>query len=200
MSSSAEDRRRSPPAQDERRPHRGDAPSAWIVRHAGLVAPGASVLDLASGSGRHARFFAGRGARVLAVDRDGAALAALSGVAGVATRCVDLESAVWPLAGEAFDAVIVSRYLHRPRLCDLFKLLGPSSVLLYETFAVGNERFGRPANPAYLLKAGELLELARDRLVVVAFEQGAEGNPPHAVVERLAAVGRGRAWPPPLHE
>jgi SAM-dependent methyltransferase len=173
-------------------------PSAWIRRHAGLVAPGARVLDLAAGSGRHARFFAGRSATVVAVDRDADALSALAGVDGVETRCADLEAAAWPLAGEVFDAVIVSRYLHRPRFDDVLALLGPSGTLLYETFAAGNERYGRPSNPAFLLEPGELLERVRGRLVVVAFEQGAEGDPPTAVLQRLAAVGRARAWPPPI--
>lgn len=173
-------------------------PSAWIRRHAGLVAPGARVLDLAAGSGRHARFFASRGASVVAVDRDAGALSALAGVDGVETRCTDLEAAAWPLAGELFDAVVVSRYLHRPHFDDILALLAPSGTLLYETFAAGNERYGRPSNPAFLLEPGELLDRVRGRLVVVAFEQGAEGDPPIAVLQRVAAVGRARAWPPPI--
>ncbi|HEX7328012.1 MAG TPA: class I SAM-dependent methyltransferase [Casimicrobiaceae bacterium] len=173
-------------------------PSAWVRRYAGLVAPGARVLDLAAGSGRHARFFAGRGARVVAVDRDADALSALAGIDGVEVRCADLEAAAWPLAGEMFDAVIVSRYLYRPRFDALLELLAPAGALLYETFAAGNERYGRPSNPAFLLEPGELLDRVRGRLVVVAFEQGAEGDPPAAVLQRLAAVGRARAWPPPI--
>lgn len=172
------------------------APSPWIARHAALVAPGARVLDLAAGSGRHARFFAARGAHVVAIDRDPEALSALDGVDGVDVRCADLEAAAWPLAGETFDAVVVTRYLHRPRFDDVVALLAPAGALLYETFAVGNERYGRPSNPSFLLAPGELLERVRGRLVVVAFEQGAEGNPPTAVVQRLAAVGRARSWPP----
>jgi len=172
--------------------------SAWILRHAGLVSPGARVLDLAAGSGRHARLFAARGATVVAIDRDAGALGALAAVAGVEVRCADLEGPVWPLAGESFDAVIVSRYLHRPRFDDVLALLAPAGTLLYETFAVGNERFGRPTNPAFLLEPGELLERVHERLVVVDFEQGAHGQPPTAVVQRLAAVGRARVWPPPI--
>ena len=172
--------------------------SAWILRHAGLVSPGARVLDLAAGSGRHARLFAARGATVVAIDCDAGALGALAAVAGVEVRCADLEGPVWPLAGETFDAVIVSRYLHRPRFDDVLALLAPAGTLLYETFAVGNERFGRPTNPAFLLEPGELLERVHERLVVVDFEQGAHGQPPAAVVQRLAAVGRARVWPPPI--
>ena len=173
-------------------------PSPWIRRHAGLVAPGARVLDLAAGTGRHARLFAARGASVVAIDRDAEALAALAGVDGVEVRCADLEGPAWPLTGETFDAVIVSRYLYRPRFDDVVGLVAPEGTLLYETFATGNDRFGRPSNPAFLLEPGELLERVRGRLVVVDFEQGVEGNPPTAVVQRLAAVGRARAWPPPI--
>lgn len=177
-----------------------DGPSPWFVRHAGLVAEGARLLDVAAGTGRHARFFAARGAEVVAVDRDATALASLAGVPRVSTRVLDLEDERWPLAGERFDAVIVSRYLHRPRFDDLLALLEPAGTLLYETFAAGNERYGRPSNPAFLLEPGELLARVSAKLVVVAFEQGSTGQPPAAVIERLAAVGNGRVWPPPLAE
>jgi SAM-dependent methyltransferase len=179
--------------------HASDAPSPWIVRFAPLIPPGARVLDLASGHGRHARFFAARDARVLAVDRDASALVALDGVANVTTRAIDLESDAWPLAGERFDAIVVTNYLHRPRLQALLDALADDGVLLYETFAAGNEAYGRPSNPAFLLRPDELAERVRGRLVVVAFEQGrvVDGTRT-AVVQRLAAVGRGSDWPPAL--
>jgi SAM-dependent methyltransferase len=167
-------------------------------RFASLVPPGARVLDVAAGRGRHARLFAAQGARVLAVDRDAGALAELDAVSGVTTRVADLEGAPWPFAGEGFDAIVVANYLHRPLLPHLLAALAADGALLYETFASGNERFGRPSNPAFLLAAGELADAVRDRLTLVAFEQGlVEGERP-AVVQRIAAIGRARPWPPPL--
>jgi SAM-dependent methyltransferase len=179
---------------------RGDnPPSPWIARFAHLVAPGARVLDLAAGEGRHARLFAARGCRVLAVDRDATALTALAGVPRIEMRSVDLETGSWPLAGERFDAIVVVNYLHRPLFPHLLGALAGDGVLLYETFARGNEAFGRPANPDFLLEPGELLRWGAGRLSVVAFEQGfVTGAERGAVVQRLAAVGPGRAWPQPL--
>jgi len=176
------------------------APSPWIVRFAALVAPGARVLDLAAGYGRHALLFAGRGASVVAVDRDAGALGSLAASPRVETRVADLEAGAWPFAGELFDAVVVVHYLHRALLPQILATLASDGVLLYETFARGNAAYGKPSNPAFLLDPGELLELARERLTVIAFEQGrVEGAPP-AVIQRLAAVGRARAWPTPLPE
>jgi SAM-dependent methyltransferase len=176
------------------------APSPWIDRFASLVPPGARVLDLAAGGGRHARLFASRGASVLAVDRDAAALQLLAGTAGIETRVVDLEGGPWPLAGEAFDAIVVANYLHRPLFPRLRAALAADGVLLYETFAMGNEAYGRPANPDFLLCRDELLSLASlpPAMTVVAFEQGFVGGTRPAVVQRLAAVGASRPWPPRL--
>jgi SAM-dependent methyltransferase len=178
--------------------HRDLAPSPWIVRFAPLVAAGARILDLACGHGRHARWFASRGASVLAVDRDTAALAALACVPGVETREVDLEAGDWPLQG-TFDAIVVTHYLHRPSFATMLGSIAADGVLLYETFAQGNERYGSPSNPAFLLAQDELLERVRGRLTVVAFEQGSvhQGGR-HAVVQRIAAVGTARGWPPLL--
>ena len=179
--------------------HRSDlAPSDWIERYAGLIAPGARVLDLAAGHGRHAVFLAGRGARVLAVDRDASALAASASTPGIETRVVDLEIGGWPFEGQRFDAIVAVNYLHRPLLPHMLLSLNDDGVVLYETFAAGNEAYGKPTNPDFLLAPGELLELARDALTVVAFEQGVVTRDRTAVVQRLAAVGRGRRWPPAL--
>jgi len=173
--------------------------SAWVERFAPLVAAGARVLDLACGHGRHARFFAARGANVLAVDRDAAALATLAGEERIATRALDLEAGGWPLPGERFDAIVVANYLHRPLFPFLLAALAEDGVLIYETFARGNDAYGRPANPDFLLERDELLQLAARGLTVVAFEQGVVCVPePGAVVQRLAAVGAGRPWPPAL--
>ena len=178
--------------------HAGLAPSAWVVRHAGLIAPGARVLDLAAGRGRHALFLAGRDARVLAVDRDSVALSTLASTPGIETRVADLEAGAWPFEGRCFDAIVAVHYLHRPLLPQILLSLADDGVLLYETFAVGNEAYGKPTNPDFLLAPGELLNFARDALTVVAFEQGVITGERRAVVQRLAAVGRGRRWPAPL--
>lgn len=182
-------------------PHHDGAPVDWIVRHAHLVPRAGRVLDVAAGHGRHARYFAQRGAQVLAVDRDADALADVARTPGVETRVADLEHGDWPFADTRFDAVIVVNYLHRPLLPLLRGALVPGGVLLYETFAQGNEAFGRPRNPDFLLAPGELLALAQSppALLVIAFEQGlVQRAGQRAVVQRVAAVAPGRAWPVPL--
>ena len=171
------------------------APSPWIARWAHLIPAGARVLDVAAGQGRHARYLAERGGRVMAVDRDADALAAVAGVPGIETRVADLEAGAWPLGGETFDAIVVVRYLHRPLLPHLLAALSGDGVLLYETFAVGNEAFGRPTNPVFLLRRDELLQAVHQHLSVIAFEQGRVDGERPAVVQRLAAIGRDAAWP-----
>jgi SAM-dependent methyltransferase len=168
------------------------------MRFAALVASGARVLDVACGRGRHSRWFAGRGCRVVAVDRDAAALDDLAGVAGVTPVSADLEARPWPFEGEKFDAIIVTNYLHRSLFPHLLRALADDGALLYETFARGNEVYGKPSNPDFLLTEGELLAIAGDSLTVVAFEQGRIESDPPAVVQRLAAVGRSRRWPSEL--
>lgn len=186
----------SDPGRPRVPPHTESAPSPWIERFAHLVPAGARVLDLACGRGRHARFFARRGCRVLAVDRDAEALATLAGETGVDTAVVDLESGVWPPAGERFDAIVVVHYLHRALFPDLLAALAGDGTLLYETFARGNEAYGRPSNPDFLLERGELLRVAGERLAVVAFEEGLVETPERrAVLQRIAAVGRMRGSP-----
>lgn len=167
----------------------GDA-SAWIVRWSHLVAPGAAVLDVAAGGGRHARWFAARGQRVVALERDPAALAALAGIEGVEPVAADLEDGgPWPLSDKArFAAVIVTNYLHRPLLPRLVASLAPGGVLLYETFAQGNETVGKPSNPAFLLAPGELLDAVRGQLRVIAFEDGYAASPRPAFIQRICAV------------
>jgi len=183
-------------------PHDHLEPSPFIARCAALIPATARVLDLAAGTGRHARLLAARGAQVLAVDRDAAALAAYAADPRIETRVVDLEAGGWPLAGETFGAIVVANYLHRPLFPHLRSALALDGVLLYETFAAGNGHFGRPSNPEFLLRDGELLQLAAGPphpLSVVAFEQGREESGGRTiVVARLAAVGPAYPWPPML--
>jgi SAM-dependent methyltransferase len=171
--------------------HEQLAPSAWVCRFARLIAAGGTVLDLACGQGRHARYLSGLGYQVEAVDRDNAALAALAGVPGVRTRCADLEAAPWPYAPGRFDGIVVTNYLHRPLIAALLDALRPGGVLIYETFALGNEKLGRPSNPEFLLRPHELLQWVEGRLQVLAFEQGLVDLPKPAVLQRICATQRG---------
>jgi SAM-dependent methyltransferase len=167
------------------------APSPWVLRFAPLVSAGARVLDLACGSGRHARVFAARGCKVDAVDRDKQALAQLLGVPNVRTLAADLESGIWPFGSADYDAIVVTNYLHRPLIHRIIGSLNASGVLIYETFMLGNERFGRPSRPEFLLRPDELLEVAAGELEIVAFEQGYAAHPQPGMVQRLAAVKPG---------
>ena len=168
----------------------GGEPSPWVVRWSHLVAPGGAVLDIAAGSGRHARWFAARGHAVVAIDRAEAALAALACIEGVTAVCADLEDgSPWPLPdGQRFAAVVVTNYLYRPLLPRLSQLLAPGGVLLYETFARGNETVGKPSNPAFLLAPGELLAATDGQLRVVAYEDGYVAAPRPAFIQRICAV------------
>jgi SAM-dependent methyltransferase len=174
-------------------PHEHAFPSAWVCRFAQLIAPGGAVLDLACGRGRHARYLAGLGYQVEALDSDGAALAALAGVAGVVARCIDLEASPWPGAQGRFDGIVVTNYLHRPLVPTLLESLRPGGILIYETFAAGNEMLGRPSNPEFLLRTDELLHWVNGRLQVLAFEQGLVQRPKPAVIQRICAVHGGVA-------
>ena len=156
------------------------------------------MVDLACGRGRHARFFAARGCQVVAIDRDTAALAAIRGIEGVTLIVADLESAPWPADIGSFDAIIVTNYLHRALFANILGALTEDGILIYETFARGNERYGKPSNPDYLLAPGELLAQIGATLTVIAFEQGIVGDATPSVIERIAAVGPERAWPPPI--
>ena len=168
-------------------PHRLQEPSSWVIRFSPLIAPGSRVLDVACGHGRHTRLLASRGHRVTAADRDAAALAGLSGVTAVTCVQADLEAAPWPFAPASFDAVIVTNYLHRPLLPHIAASLRGGGILIYETFMAGNERFGKPSNPDYLLRPHELLG-AFASLYVVGFEQGVEQSPAPRAVQRIAAL------------
>ena len=169
----------------------------WIRRWSHLVPAGASVLDVACGSGRHLRWFASRGARVTGVDRDAEALASLHGLGELVAA--DIESGPWPFAGRAFDAVVVTNYLWRPLLPRLVDSVAPGGVFLYETFAAGHETVGRPSRPDFLLQPGELLRAVQGRLRVLGYEDGFLA-PPERYVQRIAAVREaGAGGPTPRH-
>ncbi len=165
-----------------------DQPSSWVERWAHRVPAGGTVLDVACGGGRHARFFAQHNHAVDAVDRDAAALAMLQSVPGINTFCTDIESGAWPCTGRSYAGVIVTNYLYRPLIPTLLSALTPGGALIYETFAIGNERYGRPANPDFLLRHGELLELVRGRLRVIAYEDVYVDVPKPAMIQRICAL------------
>jgi SAM-dependent methyltransferase len=166
-----------------------DEPSAWVLRFASLVPVGGAVLDLAAGGGRHARLFRGRGHPVTAVDRDAGGLADLRGDPGVEIIEQDLEDgSPFPFKGREFAGVVVTNYLHRPILADIVAVVAPGGALIYETFARGQERFGRPGNPDFLLKPGELLDAVRGSLRVAAYEDLIVDDPDPRAIQRIAAV------------
>jgi SAM-dependent methyltransferase len=162
-------------------------PSPWVARFAPLVPRSGAVLDLACGAGRHLGVFRERGYPVVGVDIDTRRVANRIGD-GVEVVEADLESGDWPLGDRRFAGIVVTNYLHRPLLPLLRSSLLPGGVLLYETFAQGNQRFGRPSSPAYLLHAGELLDVFAGMLQIVAYEHGVVSSPKAAVVQRLCAV------------
>lgn len=173
-----------PPSLGEELP-----PSPWILRFLPLIRSGGLVLDVAAGGGRHSHLLLVRGYRVVAVDRDVSRLADLRDDPRLEIHACDLEDgSAWPFPLHSFAGVIVTNYLYRPRLPDIVDAVAPGGALLYETFASGQERFGRPANPDFLLRPGELLEVVRGRLRVIAYEDIEEPPPHPARRQRLAAV------------
>ena len=155
------------------------------------------MLDLAAGSGRHSRLLQANGFAVRAVDRDVSALLQLA-AAGCEVQQIDLENgAAWAL-GAGYSGIVVTNYLHRPLFPDLVQALAPGGVLIYETFCLGNESFGRPRSPDFLLRPGELLDVFK-ALTVVAFEQGEVAAPRPAVIQRIAAVNEPLGRLPQAH-
>ncbi len=179
-----------PEAHRPHDPHGKSPPSAWVRRFASLVKREGAVLDIACGAGRHTRLFSALGHPVTAVDIDLARLEDLRGRSGIELVEADLEARPWPFPGRRFAAVVVTNYLWRPLFAELLAALEPAGLLIYETFARGNARFGKPASPAHLLEPGELLERVRGRLHVVAYEHGIVCAPRPAAIERLAAISR----------
>jgi SAM-dependent methyltransferase len=163
-------------------------PSEWVRRFAPFIPAAGRVLDLACGEGRHARLLAQLGYRVLAVDRDERALDSLAGIPGIDVAAIDVETGVWPYSGEQFAGIVVTNYLHRPLFPLLVASLGQGGVLIYETFARGNERYGRPSNPEFLLRPGELLTVVLGQLRVLAYEDVFVTEPKAALVQRICAT------------
>jgi SAM-dependent methyltransferase len=158
--------------------------SPWVVRWAPLIARG-TVLDVACGEGRHSKYFLARGLDVVAIDRT------TQEIPGARFVQADLENgSPWPLSGEQFEGIVVTNYLYRPLFEILKSSLKAGGVLIYETFMLGNERFGRPSNPEFLLRPGELLQ-AFAGLIVHGFEEGEVASPKPAMIQRLCAVKAG---------
>jgi len=164
-------------------------PSPWVRRFVNLIPEGRLVLDLACGSGRHSRYLLSLGFRVVCLDRDITAVADLASDEHVELIACDLEDGrPWPLADRGFEGVLVTNYLHRPLLKHLVRAVAPGGALIYETFADGNQAFGHPRNPDFLLNREELLIFSRPELRVVAFEDLLVTEPRPAAIQRIAAV------------
>ncbi len=168
--------------------HANPTPSDWVRRWAHLVPAGRPVLDVACGAGRHLLEFSGRGHPATGVDRDPQALAAAAWHLDGAGELVlaDIENGPWPFADRAFGAVVVTNYLWRALLPTLVASVEPGGVLVYETFAAGNETVGKPSRPDFLLRPVELLAACAG-LRIVAYEDGFEAAP-ERFVQRVAAV------------
>ena len=173
------------PLQALKRPRQ---PSPWVVRHAPLIPKKAGiVLDLAAGRGRHTRYLLAAGFSVLALDRNISGLEDLAATETLEIIEADLEAGAWPLADRCFAGIVVTNYLWRPILPNIVGAVSPGGVLIYETFAMGNERFGKPSNPDYLLQPGELQRAVAGQLEIVAYEECEIAAPRPAVVQRICA-------------
>lgn len=170
-------------------------PSSWILHFAALIPPDGAVLDVAAGHGRHTAALRALGFRVTAVDVDVSGLGDFVSDPGVQIMAHDLEAGPWPFAHNAFAGIVVANYLHRPHFPRYVEALAPDGVLIIETFGAGNEKLGRPRNPDFLLKPGELYDAFAPVLHVVAYEHGAETAPRPAVRQRICAV---KSAPPVL--
>jgi len=166
-----------------------------VARWIRLLKADSLVLDLACGFGRHTRLAIEHGHRVVAVDRNEEALAGLASLPGVRTVQADTEGAEWPLKEHRFDAVIVTNYLYRPLFPALLESITEAGLLIYETFAQGNEQFGRPSNPDYLLEPAELCDIVRPALRVLGYEDVYVDSPKPAMVQRVCACGQRFVWP-----
>ena len=180
--------------------HGTEPASSWVKRWSHLVKPKGTVLDVACGHGRHAYYFHQLNHRLTLVDRSQEAIESIAIEAHVCEKVIsDIENGPWPFAGKQFDAVVVTNYLWRPLMPNLMASLAADGVLIYETFATGNETVGKPSRPDFLLQPGELLQICKD-LHVVAFEDGFindEGGHSARYVQRIAAVREAGQKPAP---
>ncbi|MBO22251.1 MAG: SAM-dependent methyltransferase [Rhodospirillaceae bacterium] len=166
--------------------HNAKDPLAWVVQHTGHIAEGGRVLDVACGSGRHTRYLLDLGFRVTAIDRDISRLADIIEDESLRVLEYDLEDGTpWPLPGETFDGIVITNYLFRPLFPRLAEALSEGGVLIYQTFAAGNEAYGKPRNPDFLLLENELQEFFGEKFKVLAFHQGFVETPSPAVVQRI---------------
>ena len=165
--------------------------SPWVRRFASHIPKEGLVLDLACGAGRHATFLADMGYSVFAIDQD-IALIKQNKSPLITSKAFNLELEEWPLEDHEFSGIVVTNYLYRPHWDRLAPMLANGGVLIYETFALGNAQFGKPSNPNFLLKTGELLALAaRHGLKVIAYEDIYIDEPKPAMVQRLCALKEG---------
>jgi len=167
--------------------HQTAKPSAWMVKQASHILPAGKVLDMAAGEGRNARWLAGKGFQVEAVDINAIALDTMRDDPNIKITVADLENADWQYKPEQFDAIVVCRYLHRPLFPKIRESLKISGVLIYETFMLGQEQYGRPKNPEFLLAPGELKQCFSKGFEIVAFEEGLLEEPP-AMLQRICVI------------
>lgn len=161
-------------------------PSDWVRRFHSLIRPSGNVLDLACGSGRHTHFFLDKGFFVTAVDREIDELKEFSSLKRLEILKYDIEgSEEWPFSDRTFDGVIVVNYLYRPIFPKLSEVIAKDGLLIYQTFFEGNEVFGRPRNPDFLLKPNELLDVFGNKLKIICFEQGYVNDPSPAMIQGI---------------
>tara|TARA_Y100001970_G_C14259923_1_gene879517 strand:+ start:15129 stop:15680 length:552 start_codon:yes stop_codon:yes gene_type:complete len=164
-----------------------DQPSEWVMRFSNYITPKSKVLDVACGSGRHSSLMLSLGHRVTSIDIDVSGLFYLKRQSNLRIIETDLENKPWPLGKEKFQAIIVTNYLYRPLIPQLVNSLSTNGLLIYETFAKGNEVFGRPRNPKYLLDRGELISFFSDKLNIIAYEDLEVISPRKSVKQRICA-------------
>ena len=174
--------------------HGTEASSLWVQRWSHLAKPQSQVLDLACGAGRHMKYFQSLGHHCTGIDRSAEALAESSSYGMVIEA--DIEGGPWPLSGQTFDVVVVANYLWRPLMPQILKCLAPEGLLIYETFALGHEKFGKPSRPDFLLKPGELLQTCA-QLHVIAYEDG-YWDQPAKCVQRIVAAQKVNDLPHPF--